>query len=251
MPIPLILAAVEITTLLEGFGVITTGAVAIALSPDNDEVQKKIDDKIHEYESVASGGEIGVIDGDEDSNGNRSGGAAGAVAGATIGAAAIESSKGCQDCPAIPHVIPHERNITNTRSPNAYKYQARICNIQIRTIDTPAGQLKYIDEWLCTIPVPTRTKNPLVEFDGWKPEECNFIETKDNYEFFFNSKGKPNKFMEEDKKILKQATEQNWLCSSQFQRKSFIDWHFSHEKMFNLCTELLEPLSQVRTHYSP
>ena len=254
MPIPLIVAGAGLMT-LGGLAAVTQEASKIGFpsssgSGDDDWGDNtSYGDRIREYESIAIGGELGDEDPDDKRRGSQ-GAAAGAVAGSSAGVAAIESSKGCQDCPAIPYVIPHESNITNTRSPNAYEYQARICNTQIRIVDTPAGQLKYIDEWKCTIPVPTRSKNNVI-FDGWKPSECNFIETKDNYDFFFNSKGKPNKFMGEDKKILKQATDQNWLCTSQFKSRSFIDWHFSHKKMFEFCEVLLEPLSQIRTHYTP
>lgn len=55
-------------------------------------------------------------------------------------------------------------------------------------------RLKYIDEWQCTVPVPTRTKFPCVEFDGWVPEECNFIETKDNFDFAFDKDGNVKPF---------------------------------------------------------
>lgn len=255
MPIPLILAGAGLMT-LGGLAAVTQEASKIGFpssSGSGDDEwgdNTSYDGKIREYESIAIGGEFD----DEDAGnqgGSTQGAAVGAVAGSSVGVAAIEASKGCQDCPAIPYIILHENNITNTRSPNAYEYQARICNTQIRTEDTPAGQLKYIEEWRCTIPVPTRTKNPLVEFDGWVPSECNFIETKDNYDFFFNSRGEPNLFMGEHRKILKQAGEQNWLCSSQFKKRSFIDWHFSHKKMYDLCKKILIKLSQVRTHYSP
>lgn len=252
MPVPLIIAGAGLMT-LGGLAAVTHEASKIGFSSssgsgDDEWGNTSYEDKIREYESIAIGGEF---DDEEKKRGNNQGAAVGATAGASVGVAAIEASKGCQDCPAIPYIVPHQNDITNTRTPNAYAYQARICNTQIRTVDTPAGQMRYIDEWKCTIPVPTRTLNPLVEFDGWKPDECNFIETKDNYEFFFNSKGEPNWFMNEHSKILKQAGEQNWLCYSQFKKRSFIDWHFSHKKMYDLCEELLEQFSQVRTHYSP
>ncbi|WP_265497204.1 Tox-REase-5 domain-containing protein [Providencia rustigianii] len=255
MPIPLIVAGAGLMT-LGGLAAVTQEASKIGFpssSGSGDDEwgdNTSYGDKIREYESIAIGGELG----DEDvagKRGSRQGAAVGATAGASVGVAAIEANKGCEDCPAIPYIVPHQNDITNTRTPNAYAYQARICNTQIRTVDTPAGQMRYIDEWKCTLPVPTRTKNPLVEFDGWKPSECNFIETKDNYDFFFNSQGEPNIFMGEDKKILKQATDQNWLCTSQFQKISFIDWHFSHKKMYGFCNKFLKKLSQIRTHYSP
>ncbi|KLN95407.1 Tox-REase-5 domain-containing protein [Moellerella wisconsensis] len=254
MPFPLVILAAAGLATLGGLAAVTQEASKIGFpsssgSSDNEWGDNtSYGDKIREYESIAIGGELGDEDPDDKRRGSQ--GAAGAVVGSSAGVAAIEASKGCKDCPAIPYIIPHESNITNTRSPKAYEYQARICKTQIRTVDTPAGQLKYIDEWECTIPVPTRSKNNVI-FDGWEPSECNFIETKDNYDFFFNSQGEPNIFMGEDKKILKQATDQNWLCTNQFKKRSFIDWHFSHKKMYGFCNKFLKKLSQVRTHYSP
>ena len=252
MPVPLIIAGAGLMT-LGGLAAVTHEASKIGFpsssgSGDDEWGNTSYEDKIREYESIAIGGEF---DDEEKKRGNNQGAAVGATAGASVGVAAIEASKGCQDCPALPYIVPHQNDITNTRTPNAYAYQARICNTQIRTVDTPAGQMRYIDEWKCTIPVPTRTLNPLVEFDGWKPDECNFIETKDNYEFFFNSKGKLKPFAKDGGGIFKQANDQNWLCESAFKQKSYIDWHFSQRNMYEFSKGLLNSLSQVRTHYSP
>ncbi|HEC8347580.1 TPA: hypothetical protein RG646_RS14440 [Providencia rettgeri] len=195
MPIPLIVAGAGLMT-LGGLAAVTQEASKIGFPSSSGS-----SDDEWGNESIAIGGGIDD-DGVNGQRGSGQGSVTGAVAGSSIGVAAIETSKGCKDCPAIPYIIPHKNYITNTRSPNAYEYQARICNTVIVTADSPEGQLKYIDEWKCTIPVPTRTKNPLVEFDGWVPSECNFIETKDNYDFFFNSQGEPNIFMGEHIKSL-------------------------------------------------
>ncbi|MFY3769826.1 Tox-REase-5 domain-containing protein [Providencia manganoxydans] len=208
MPIPFILAAVEVTTLLEGLGVITTGAVAIALSPDNDEVQKKIDDKIHEYESVASGGEIGVIDGDEDSNGNRSGGAAGAVAGATIGVAAIESTTNCKKCPAIGQVGPHKQSIEGW-SAASVTYQQRICS----TTTGHDGIKNYINEYKCQG----------VAFDGWRETECLFLEAKGKYDNFFKKDGDP--WFKGVDGVMAQAG-RHQLALDSLQNIPYCHWHF-------------------------
>lgn len=255
MPIPLILAGAGLMT-LGGLAAVTQEASKIGFpssSGSGDDEwgdNTSYDGKIREYESIAIGGEF-----DDEDAGNKGGSsqgeAVGAVAGSSAGVAAIEASKGCKECPAIPYIIPHKNYITNTRSPNAYEYQARICNTVIVTADSPEGQLKYIEEWKCTIPVPTRTKNPLVEFDGWVPSECNFIETKDNYDFLFDSSGKPRPFAKNGGGIFKQANDQNWLCESAFKKKSYIDWHFSQKNMYEFSKRLLETLPQVRTHYSP
>ncbi|ELY3855743.1 Tox-REase-5 domain-containing protein [Providencia huaxiensis] len=254
MPIPLILAGAGLMT-LGGLAAVTQEASKIGFpssSGSGDDEwgdNTSYGDKIREYESIAIGGELGDEDPDDKRRGSQ-GAAAGAVAGSSAGVAAIESSKGCKDCPAIPYVIPHESNITNTRSPNAYVYQARICNTQIRTVDTPAGQLKYIDEWECTIPVPTRTKNNVI-FDGWVPSECNFIETKDNYDNFFDKDGEVKPFWEKGGNVTKQAFDQNWLCQYPFKGQSYIDWHFSQENMYRFCSIIFDSFPQIRTHLTP
>ncbi|WP_140182063.1 restriction endonuclease fold toxin 5 domain-containing protein [Providencia stuartii] len=236
MPIPLILAAVEMTTLLEGFGVITTGAVAIALSPDNDDVQKKIDDKIREYESVASGGEIGVIDGDEDSNGNRSGGAAGAVAGATIGVAAIESTTNCKKCPAIGQVGPHKQP-TNGWSLESILYQQRICSTTVG-VD---GDNYYINEYMCMG----------VAFDGWIETQCLFLEAKGKYDQFFKSDGTVffKNFSGFDN-IISQALRQQGVMAA-FNRIPFCHWHFLQPKSASYFQHAFSNYSNLKVFHTP
>ncbi|TCT34436.1 restriction endonuclease fold toxin 5 of polymorphic toxin system [Providencia alcalifaciens] len=251
MPVPLIIAGAGLMT-LGGLAAVTHEASKIGFpsssgSGDDEWGNTSYEDKIREYESIAIGGEF---DDEEKKRGNNQGAAVGATAGASVGVAAIEASKGCQDCPAIPYIVPHQNDITNTRTPNAYAYQARICNTQIRTVDTPAGQMRYIDEWKCTIPVPTRTLNPLVEFDGWKPDECNFIETKDNFDFAFDKDGNVKSFFSKGGKPLKQASEQNWLCEFPLKKKSYSDWHFSQKNMYLFCTRIFQSLPQIRTHHT-
>ncbi|WP_323084226.1 Tox-REase-5 domain-containing protein [Providencia alcalifaciens] len=252
MPVPLIIAGAGLMT-LGGLAAVTHEASKIGFpsssgSGDDEWGNTSYEDKIREYESIAIGGEF---DDEGKKRGNNQGAAVGATAGASVGVAAIEASKGCQDCPAIPYIVPHQNDITNTRTPNAYAYQARICNTQIRTVDTPAGQMRYIDEWKCTIPVPTRTLNPLVEFDGRKPDECNFIETKDNYDNFFDKDGEVKAFWEKGGNIPKQAFDQDWLCQHQFKGRSYIDWHFSQENMYRFCSVILDSYPQIRTHLTP
>ncbi|MBQ0695269.1 restriction endonuclease fold toxin 5 domain-containing protein [Providencia stuartii] len=236
MPIPLILAAVEMTTLLEGLGVITTGAVAIALSPDNDEVQKKIDDKIREYESVASGGGIGVIDGDEDSNGNRSGGAAGAVAGATIGVAAIESTTNCKKCPAIGKVGPHKQSIEGW-SAASVTYQQRICS----TTTGHDGIKNYINEYKCQG----------VAFDGWRETECLFLEAKGKYDNFFKSNGKVffENFSGFDS-IIAQASRHQVVMEA-LQKIPFCHWHFMQPKSASYFKFEFAAFSNLKVFHTP
>lgn len=254
MPIPLIVAGAGLMT-LGGLAAVTQEASKIGFpsssGSSDDEWGDNISygDKIREYESIAIGGELGDEDPDDKRRGSQ-GAAAGAVAGSSAGVAAIEASKGCKDCPVIPYVIPHEREITKTKTIAAFEYQSKICKSPIRTVDTPSGQLKYIDEWQCTVPVPTRTKFPCVEFDGWVPEECNFIETKDNFDFAFDKDGNVKPFFKGGGKPFKQASEQNWLCRVPFKGKSYSDWHFSQQKMYRFCTKIFQQLSQIRTHHT-
>ncbi|WP_230083554.1 MULTISPECIES: hypothetical protein [Providencia] len=113
MPIPLIVAGAGLMT-LGGLAAVTHEASKIGFpssSGSGDDEwgdNTSYGDKIREYESIAIGGELGD---EEKKRGNNQGASVGATAGASVGVAAIEANKGCEDCPAMPYIVPHQNDI--------------------------------------------------------------------------------------------------------------------------------------------
>ncbi|HDT0720442.1 Tox-REase-5 domain-containing protein [Proteus mirabilis] len=224
MPLPLILAAVELTTLLEGLGIITVGAAAIALSPDDDDVQKKL-------ESIAIEGGAGTVSGDLDEKNN--GRISGALAGSAIGVAAIESTTDCKQCPAIGLVMPHKQSIEGW-STDSIDYQQRICS----TTTGHDGIKNYINEYKCQG----------VAFDGWKETECLFLEAKGKYDNFFKKDGTP--WFSGVESVIDQATRQQ-IVMDLLQKTPYCHWHFLQPVSANYFKMKFSRYTNIKVFHTP
>ena len=240
MPIPLIVAGAGLMT-LGGLAAVTQEASKIGFpssSGSGDDEwgdNTSYGDKIHEYESIAIGGELG----DEAPNDKGKGGqgaATGAVTGSSIGVAAIEASKGCKDCPAIGLVGPHKQP-TNGWSLESIIYQQRICSTTIG-VD---GTYGYINEYKCME----------VHFDGWREAQCLFLEAKGKYDNFFKSNGEVffKNFSGIDSMIA-QATRHQFVMEA-LQRIPFCHWHFMQPKSASYFAKEFAGFSNLKVFHTP
>ncbi|WGL28088.1 Tox-REase-5 domain-containing protein [Pectobacterium brasiliense] len=157
-------------------------------------------------------------------------------------ATAADSSKSCEDCPAIPRVMPEEE-LFNGEKINLM-YQARICSTGVRE-DTDGRS--FIQEFAFRDPgLFNSTKK--VKFDGWKPERCLFLEAKGRYDQFFSKDGMPW-FSGADAIVDQASRQQNAidLCDKVPQ----CHWYFMQPISFKFFSEELSVFENITTFYSP
>ncbi|AYA39116.1 hypothetical protein HZS38_00035 [Xenorhabdus nematophila] len=148
----------------------------------------------------------------------------------------------CEKCPAIGKVTMVWES-TNGRSDIAINYQAAIA----KTIYDPA--LSRIETWECG----------KVNFDGWQPVNCLFLEAKANYDQFFKD-GEPKWFYAEfrkkptDKTGLEsmewQAKRQSLLCI-QFNNIPKSHWHFLQPVSYGYFAKIFAKLPNIKTFFTP
>ncbi|PHM50528.1 restriction endonuclease fold toxin 5 domain-containing protein [Xenorhabdus miraniensis] len=123
----------------------------------------------------------------------------------------------CDKCPAIGQVV-MVWETTKSYSEITIAYQTKIAG----TMYNP--KLNLIETWLCQS----------VNFDGWKPGKCLFLEAKAKYDQFFED-GEPKWFYEHFRKkptdmtglesMISQASRQNEVCTS-LNSIPKSHWHF-------------------------
>ncbi|WP_277855892.1 Tox-REase-5 domain-containing protein [Moellerella wisconsensis] len=235
MPIPLIVAGAGLMT-LGGLAAVTQEASKIGFpsssgSGDDEWGETSYGDRIREYESIAIGG----ID-DEDSDDKRrgsQGAAAGAVAGSSAGVAAIEASKGCKKCTAIGLVGPHKQFV-DSWSIISINYQQRICSTTLGL----KGTRTYINEYKCLD----------VAFDGWKEEECLFLEAKGKYDQFFKGDGEPWYDGVED--TFNQGTRHQFVMES-LENVPYCHWHFLQPKSASYFKQKFAKYTNLKVFHTP
>ncbi|MDH0353586.1 Tox-REase-5 domain-containing protein [Morganella sp. GD04133] len=244
--LPVIAEAIAFSLSAEGVAAVTAAAATIAILPSDEELQERL----REHKKRIQGISIEDLPIEEQDKINEANSVILDTAVVAIAAAEISTTKACEDCPAENYIVPVPRKITRTTTPDSYLYQSIICNSQITETYSPDGSREtYIGEWECTVIPPMRVKP--VDFDGWKPEECNFIETKYNFDNFFDKDGIVKKWWKSGGGMKSQAESQNWLCANLFEGKSYVDWHFGTENIYNFASELLLVFNFIRTNYTP
>lgn len=153
-----------------------------------------------------------------------------------------DSTKPCEDCPAIPRVLPEEEKF-NGKKVNLM-YQARICSTGFR--EDSYGSF-FIEEFAFRDPgLINSTKK--VKFDGWKPERCLFLEAKGRYDNLFKKNGEPWFSGAED--IYDQGFRQQNaidLCDNVPQ----CHWHFMQPVSFKYFSAELEVFRNITAFYTP
>ncbi|MCW2478074.1 restriction endonuclease fold toxin 5 domain-containing protein [Candidatus Symbiopectobacterium sp. NZEC135] len=159
-------------------------------------------------------------------------------------AAVADSSKSCEDCPAIPKVIPEEELFDGAEI--NLMYQARICSTAVRK---DSSSKNYIQEFAFRDP---RLFNPKkkVKFDGWKPERCLFLEAKGRYDQFFDQDGEPVTWYSKLEDPIIQARRQQDaidLCNN----IPKCHWHFMQPVSHSYYSEQLRLLQDITAFYTP
>ncbi|KJF76981.1 hypothetical protein UA45_15620 [Morganella morganii] len=243
---PVIAEAIAFSLSAEGVAAVTAAAATIAILPSDEELQERL----REHKKRIQGISIEDLPIEEQNKINEANSVILDTAVVAIAAAEISTTKECEDCPAENYIVPVPRKITRTTTPDSYLYQSIICNSQITETYSPDGSREtYIGEWECTVIPPMRVKP--VDFDGWKPEECNFLEAKYNYDNFFDANGKVKPWWQHGGGLLSQGAAQNWLCLNTFNSQSFVDWHFGTINIYKFTKDIFQDFDFIRTHYTP
>lgn len=244
--LPVIAEAIAFSLSAEGVATVTAAAATIAILPSDEELQERL----REHKKRIQGISIEDLPIEEQNKINEANSVILDTAVVAIAAAEISTTKECEDCPAENYIVPVPRKITRTTTPDSYLYQSIICNSQITETYSPDGSREtYIGEWECTVIPPMRVKP--VDFDGWKPEECNFLEAKYNYDNFFDANGKVKPWWQHGGGLLSQGAAQNWLCLNTFNSQSFVDWHFGTINIYKFTKDIFQDFDFIRTHYTP
>ncbi|WP_426575251.1 restriction endonuclease fold toxin 5 domain-containing protein (plasmid) [Xenorhabdus stockiae] len=148
----------------------------------------------------------------------------------------------CDECPAIDQVVVVWEKCSSY-SDITIEYQTRIAGT------TYKPELGVIQTWLCQT----------VNFDGWKPGQCLFLEAKANYEQFFED-GEPKWFFAKFKKkptdktglesMMSQASRQNGVCIS-LSNIPKSHWHFLQSVPYEYFSEAFSPFSNIKTFHTP
>ncbi|MEH6372174.1 Tox-REase-5 domain-containing protein [Pectobacterium carotovorum] len=159
-------------------------------------------------------------------------------------ATVADSSKSCEECPAIPKVTPEEELFDGAEI--NLMYQARICSTAVRE-DT--NSKNYIQEFAFRDPGLLNPKKK-VKFDGWKPERCLFLEAKGRYDQFFDQDGEPLSWYSKIKNPILQAGRQQDaidLCS----KIPECYWHFMQPVSYRYYKKMLFPYSNIKVFHTP
>ncbi|WGL28670.1 Tox-REase-5 domain-containing protein [Pectobacterium brasiliense] len=157
-------------------------------------------------------------------------------------ATVADSSKSCEECPAIPRVMPEEE-LFNGEKINLM-YQARICSTGVRE-DT--NSRSFIQEFAFRDPRLFNSAKK-VKFDGWKPERCLFLEAKGRYDQFFSKDGMP--WFSGNESIYNQAFRQQNaidLCNNIPQ----CHWHFMQPVSFKYYSDELVIFKNITAFHTP
>ncbi|MEI7126230.1 Tox-REase-5 domain-containing protein [Pectobacterium versatile] len=151
-------------------------------------------------------------------------------------ATVADSSKSCEECPAIPKVTPGMEQF-NGRKINR-DYQMNICG----TYSVINEKGKYMIQTFFFHDFRLRNSAKKVSFDGWKPERCLFLEAKGEYDQFFDKNGEPWYSKAEDP-ILQAGRQQNAidLCDNIPQ----CYWHFMEPKSYRYYKMMLAEFSNI------
>lgn len=152
-----------------------------------------------------------------------------------------ESTKPCEKCPAIPRVVSEQERF-NGEAINL-NYQMRICGTDSMRHDEghiTVEEFAFRDPWLLN---PTKK----VKFDGWKPEQCLFLEAKGKLDQFFNENGEP--WYSGSKEIVKQAERQKnviYLCGNVPE----CHWHFMQPVSYRYYKKMIGGLTGIKVFHT-
>ncbi|MDC9595091.1 restriction endonuclease fold toxin 5 domain-containing protein [Xenorhabdus sp. IM139775] len=139
----------------------------------------------------------------------------------------------CEKCPAIGKVVMVWES-TNGRSASAITYQAAIA----KTIYD--ANLSRIESWDCLG----------VNFDGWQPYSCLFLEAKAKYDNFFKN-GRPMDWWANGHlSMISQAERQQMVCSS-LNSIPNSHWHFLQPVSFAYYARALSKFPNIKVFNTP
>ncbi|ULH13049.1 restriction endonuclease fold toxin 5 domain-containing protein [Serratia marcescens] len=98
---------------------------------------------------------------------------------------AVDSTKPCEKCTAIPWVSPIQEPFNGSET--SLNYQMRICGTYSMH---HSNETTSVEEYAFRHP-GLANPSKQVKFDGWKPAECLFLEAKGKLDQFFDKNGKP------------------------------------------------------------
>lgn len=154
-----------------------------------------------------------------------------------------DSTKPCEKCPAIPKVVPEQEQF-NGDEINLH-YQMRICGTYSMRNDD--GRTT-VEEFAFRDPRLGNDKKK-VKFDGWKPEQCLFLEAKGRLDQFFAKDGTLLSWYTGDKKTMEQANRQQNtinLC----EHIPECHWHFMQSVSYRYYKKALSKHSGIRVFHT-
>lgn len=168
-------------------------------------------------------------------------------------AKAVEASsaKPCKKCPAIAKVTKESRPFTGKKK--SQEYQQRICRTKVTAINRNGYDL--IEEFIFRDPRLRDFKGREsgkneVDFDGWEPEWCLFLEAKGEYDQFFDKNGKPKSWFNGIKNIVDQACRHQQaidLCD----KIPWCHWHFMQPLSHAYYKKKFIKQSNITVYYTP
>ncbi|PHM51655.1 restriction endonuclease fold toxin 5 domain-containing protein [Xenorhabdus hominickii] len=141
----------------------------------------------------------------------------------------------CEKCPAIGQVTPYWESVSI--SADSTIYQIQICN----SVYMP--ETEKIQVWLCLS----------VRFDGWKPQQCLFLEAKAKYDQFFEN-AEPKFWWKISKSghisMMSQAGRQQTVCST-LKGIPNSHWHFLQPMSFAYYARAFSIYANIKVLHTP
>ncbi|MDE1486979.1 restriction endonuclease fold toxin 5 domain-containing protein [Xenorhabdus bovienii] len=141
----------------------------------------------------------------------------------------------CEECPAIGQVTPYWESVSI--SADSTIYQIQICN----SVYMP--EIEKIQVWLCLG----------VRFDGWKPQQCLFLEAKAKYDQFFENDD-PKFWWKISKSghisMMSQAGRQQTVCST-LKGIPNSHWHFLQPVSFAYYAKAFSIYANIKVLHTP
>ncbi|MCG3462199.1 restriction endonuclease fold toxin 5 domain-containing protein [Xenorhabdus bovienii] len=138
----------------------------------------------------------------------------------------------CEKCPAIGNVIPYWESASISATSTIYQIQ--ICN----SVYNP--ETNQIQVWKCRV----------ASFDGWKPEQCLFLEAKGKHDQFFED-GEPKFWWKGGhSSMMSQAARQQEVCTT-YQGIPNSHWHFMEPISFSYYSKAFSGFQNIKVFYTP
>ncbi|MBD2794418.1 restriction endonuclease fold toxin 5 domain-containing protein [Xenorhabdus szentirmaii] len=137
----------------------------------------------------------------------------------------------CKECPAIGNVSPYWEVVSISAISTIYQIQ--ICN---SVYDAATNRIQV---WNCKV----------VRFDGWKPEQCLFLEAKAKHKQFFKN-GTPQGWWVGHESMQNQAQRQQNVCIS-FEGIPNSHWHFMEAEIAAYYSNVFSIHTNIKVFHTP